>query len=326
MTEATTTGGYPGTSSFIQIWVDSFAQVLAQVAPALFATPPGGAASPSPIIGVAEAPSEVPPANPADLWILGASSGRLRGELSLRVPAGSVLQLAGIFVGEAPVGGPSEPGPEQREAVVELMHQIAGFAATAAKAQWGEVQLRLDAAEAAPTWPASSTVWLRVGGDPATTALIEMHISAALAASLRTETVRTEIPPAEKPLIDTATTVSCVQSTVPAQQSDDAKVRASAEGRAAAEIVAGQVVTGQNTGKVQLDLLMDVELAVTLRFGSRRLVLREILDLNPGSVIELDRRVEEPVDMLLDGRVVARGDVVIMDGNYGLRVTEVAPA
>jgi len=77
---------------------------------------------------------------------------------------------------------------------------------------------------------------------------------------------------------------------------------------------------------VKLDLLMGVELAVTLRFGSRRLLLREILDLCPGAVISLDRQVEEPVDVLLDGRLAARGEVVVMDGNYGLRVTEVAPA
>jgi len=77
---------------------------------------------------------------------------------------------------------------------------------------------------------------------------------------------------------------------------------------------------------VNLDLLLDVELGVTLRFGQRRLLLREILDLNPGSVLDLDRQVADPVDMLLDGRVIARGEVVVFDGNYGLRVTEVAPA
>jgi len=80
-----------------------------------------------------------------------------------------------------------------------------------------------------------------------------------------------------------------------------------------------------NDGAVKLDLLMDVELAVTLRFGSRRLLLREVLDLNPGAVVNLDRQVSEPVDMLLDGRLLARGEVVVIDGHYGLRVTEVAP-
>ena len=78
-------------------------------------------------------------------------------------------------------------------------------------------------------------------------------------------------------------------------------------------------------GRAKLALLMDVELALTLRFGSRRLLLREVLDLNPGAVVELDRKVVEPVDVLLDGRLVARGEVVVQNGNYGVRVTEVAP-
>lgn len=73
-----------------------------------------------------------------------------------------------------------------------------------------------------------------------------------------------------------------------------------------------------------LELLLDVELGVTLRFGERRLLLREILELSSGSVVELDRQVHEPVDLLVDDRLVARGEVVIVGGNYGLRVTEVA--
>jgi flagellar motor switch protein FliN/FliY len=71
---------------------------------------------------------------------------------------------------------------------------------------------------------------------------------------------------------------------------------------------------------------MDVELAMTLRFGGRSLLLREILDLCPGAVVELDRQVEEPVELMLDGKLVARGEVVVVDGNYGLRVTEVVSA
>jgi len=73
-----------------------------------------------------------------------------------------------------------------------------------------------------------------------------------------------------------------------------------------------------------LELLMDVELAVMLRFGSRRASLREVLDLATGAVLELDREIQEPVDLVLNGRVIARGEVVVVDGNYGLRVIEVA--
>jgi len=75
--------------------------------------------------------------------------------------------------------------------------------------------------------------------------------------------------------------------------------------------------------QVNLDLVMDVELNVTLRFGRRQLTLREVLELTTGSVVELDRQVEEPVELLLEGKVIARGEAVVIDGNYGLRVIEV---
>lgn len=73
-----------------------------------------------------------------------------------------------------------------------------------------------------------------------------------------------------------------------------------------------------------LEMVMDVELDVTLRFGQRHLTLREVMDLTSGSVVELDRQVDEPVELLLDGKVIARGEAVVVDGNYGLRVTEVS--
>jgi flagellar motor switch protein FliN/FliY len=78
-----------------------------------------------------------------------------------------------------------------------------------------------------------------------------------------------------------------------------------------------------NPDQRNLQLVMDVELNVTLRFGQRQLALREVLELTSGSVIELDRQVEEPVELLLEGKVIARGEAVVIDGNYGLRVTEV---
>jgi flagellar motor switch protein FliN/FliY len=72
-----------------------------------------------------------------------------------------------------------------------------------------------------------------------------------------------------------------------------------------------------------LDLVLDVELNALLRFGQRQLTLREVLGLKCGSVVELDRRVDEPVELLIDDRVIARGEAAIVDGNYGLRVTEI---
>ena len=73
-----------------------------------------------------------------------------------------------------------------------------------------------------------------------------------------------------------------------------------------------------------VELLLDVELEATLRFGCREMPLGEILDLGPGDVVQLDRHVSDPVDLIVGDKIVARGDVVLVNGNFGLRVSEVA--
>ena len=73
-----------------------------------------------------------------------------------------------------------------------------------------------------------------------------------------------------------------------------------------------------------INLLLDVELEVSLRFGCKELTLGEILDLGPGDVVPLDRNVADPVDLIVGDKIVARGEVVLVNGNFGLRVTEVA--
>ena len=74
------------------------------------------------------------------------------------------------------------------------------------------------------------------------------------------------------------------------------------------------------------DLLREVELEATLRFGSREMTLGEVLDLGPGDVIELDRQIHDAVDLLVGDKIVARGIAVLTEGRYGLRITEVAEA
>ncbi|HEX4005948.1 MAG TPA: FliM/FliN family flagellar motor switch protein [Acidobacteriaceae bacterium] len=77
-------------------------------------------------------------------------------------------------------------------------------------------------------------------------------------------------------------------------------------------------------GAGNYDLLLEVELDASVRFGSRELELRELLDLGPGDVVELDRHLSDPVDLIVGDKIVARGEVVLVNGNFGLRVTEVA--
>ena len=73
-----------------------------------------------------------------------------------------------------------------------------------------------------------------------------------------------------------------------------------------------------------LELLLDVELEASLRFGAREMPLGEILDLGPGDVVQLDRHIHDPVDLIVGDKIVASGEVVLVNGNFGLRVTHVA--
>jgi len=80
-----------------------------------------------------------------------------------------------------------------------------------------------------------------------------------------------------------------------------------------------------DAGAGTMDLLMDMELPVMVRFGSTRMLLRDLLKLTAGSIIEFNRSGENPVEILVNKRVVARGSAIVVEGNYGVRIGEVAP-
>lgn len=72
-----------------------------------------------------------------------------------------------------------------------------------------------------------------------------------------------------------------------------------------------------------LDLLLEVELPVSVSFGRAELPLKEVLKLTTGSIVELNRGVNEPVEIIVNNCVVARGEVVVIDGNYGVRIHQI---
>jgi flagellar motor switch protein FliN/FliY len=260
--------------SFMQVWAESMAHVLGQIAGSPFAVEclPG-------------APPEAPPAQEADVRITIVAAGGVRGEMSFRIAQAVMVGVAQLFLSE-PQDAAVDFKPDHQEAAEELLRQVAGHAATSLKPRWGEVQLRLESG-APPSWPPAASGWLASGSATACRLWLEWQLSAALNAALVTASQPAESKPLE-----------------PRQEDAGA-------------------------GQGNLDLLMDVELEVTLRFGQRIMLLRDILELDEGSVVELDRQVEEPVELLLDGKLIARGEVVVVDGSYGLRIQEMvtsAPA
>jgi flagellar motor switch protein FliN/FliY len=104
--------------------------------------------------------------------------------------------------------------------------------------------------------------------------------------------------------LDQATRAVAVQS----QQLDELGDHAGAAGR------------GEPIGMANL---MDVPVRVTVEVGRAKIPLADLVELAPGSLVALDREVHEPADILVNGKIVARGEVVTMDGHYGVRVTSV---
>jgi flagellar motor switch protein FliN len=77
------------------------------------------------------------------------------------------------------------------------------------------------------------------------------------------------------------------------------------------------------TNAYGMRLLHDVEMTLSAEIGRTRLPVRQVLDLVPGTILELDRAAGAPADVLVNGRLVARGEVVVIDEDYGVRITEI---
>lgn len=79
----------------------------------------------------------------------------------------------------------------------------------------------------------------------------------------------------------------------------------------------------KNDTSKNIERLLDVEMNVTVRFGLTEMPLREVVRFGVGSMIELNRTIDEPVELLVNNYPFARGEVVVIDGYYGVRVTEI---
>lgn len=77
---------------------------------------------------------------------------------------------------------------------------------------------------------------------------------------------------------------------------------------------------GENTN---INLIMDVKLPVRVRIGQKKMLLRDVLSMDIGSVIELNQLANDPLDILVDNHVIAQGEVVIVDGNFGVQITSI---
>ncbi|HEX9011259.1 MAG TPA: flagellar motor switch protein FliN [Holophagaceae bacterium] len=81
--------------------------------------------------------------------------------------------------------------------------------------------------------------------------------------------------------------------------------------------------TGPVVDAGNLDLLLDIQLPVVVRMGQTEMQMGELLKLTPGSILELNRSADAPVELLVNGKLIAKGEVVVVDGNFAFRITEI---
>jgi flagellar motor switch protein FliN/FliY len=116
-------------------------------------------------------------------------------------------------------------------------------------------------------------------------------------------------------------------ATFPNDEGNVARAAAELAAAAVQPVAFGQLGQGVRAeGSRNLDLLLDVEIPISVEVGRTQMSLEDVLKLVPGSVVALDKKAEEPVDLRVNGKLVARGEVVLVDDSYGLRITQVVDA
>jgi len=209
------------------------------------------------------------------------------GPACLLLPGAAGLSLARALVGEAGAAAAEAPGPAEKDALRELANQVAGALASAVGALHGR-QVGFEA---------PSSAWTPGDGREAAPAAEGVVLALGLTAGpLTTEALlllpRTALPPAAAQAAPTA-----------------------APG-------AAREPGGAKNGN-GIELLLDISLPVTVELGRTRMMIRDILQLAPGSILELDKLAGEPVDIMINEKSIARGEVVVIDENFGVRLTNI---
>jgi len=272
------------TESYLSTWLSGVCEVLVKIA---------GTAFTSSDLSPQEAASQAGTLGEKGFWLrftvssTGGNPFPLNGEHTFGIERADALRLAQILMGE-PFNATQDFSSEYQDALDELFRQFAGTVALALKPRMGGgINLTL-AGHDLGTWKPHLQRGYRLKSQGEVQFPLLILLNSDLGKSLASG-------PSGKPAPQLETPAPLAPATPPAA----------------------------STNSRNIELLLDVELPVALRFGKSEMPLSSILELSPGSVVELDQKIVEPVELLVGGKVVAQGEVVVLDGHYALRVTEV---
>ena len=284
MTSETPRPALDRTESYLSAWMSGVCDVLGKIA---------GSAFTASDLSPQEVANEAGILGEEGLWLrfsvgsTGDIPSPLNGEHSFGIERSDALRLAQILMSE-PFNAAQDFSSDYQDALDELFRQFAGTAALAMKPRMGgEINLALLDHEPG-SWKPHLQRGYRLKGEGEVQFALLILLNPDLGKSLASGR---PVKPAPQ----------LVRPTPPAPESPPA--------------------TSKNSRNIEL--LLDVELPVALRFGKSDMLLSSILELSPGSVVELDQKIVEPVELLVGGKIIAQGEVVVLDDHYALRVTEV---
>ena len=253
------------------------------------------------------------------------------------------LALADLMMGGDAKELPAEANDLYLSAAQEGLSQLIGSALTNLSGLMGGARLAADSSSSSlddeGTWipfqdeAEDSPVWIGKidltvqGVEPFS---LSMLIPAANAASLAAKVREAMAPPAPEPAPVSAPAPQMMPSRPQAPAASQPSQPVSLPPRPQAQPVDARPVEFAQLGSSEfagspgnIDLIVDIPVRVTVELGRTRKTIGEVLALGPGSVVELNKMAGEPVDVLVNGKLIARGEVVVIDESFGIRVTEV---
>ena len=271
--------------------------------------------------------------------------------LTLVVEQQGALMLADLMMGGEGKELPEEPSDLYLNAAQEGLSQVVGASFTSLSGLLGGRRLMPEnttSALAAEGWlpftqlDAEASVWVspatvQVDGlDPFKVwSAIPLDSALAIVGLMRQiigeQTPKDSVPPPEEPAASAppsspASSMRSPQPKAPASNAMPSMPRAAQQPAPMVDVHPAEFLPlgqGGGAGSSRIDMLADIPVRVTVELGKTRKNISEILALTTGSVIELDKMAGEPVDILVNGKPIARGEVVVIDENFGVRITDV---
>jgi flagellar motor switch protein FliN len=208
------------------------------------------------------------------------------GEAALVIPGAAAIGLARLLLGESSEGVGASPSADEEDALRELANQAASGLSTALGELLGKpVGFEAPTFSWHPGGGAELPTWTDGVGIVMQVSLGSSTVEASLVVP------RAAVAPAPPPVME---------ATLPP--------------------LAEKAPRKNGNG---MEMLLDISLPVTVELGRTRMMIRDILHLAPGSVLELDKLAGEPVDILINEKSIARGEVVVIDENFGVRLTSI---